>query len=50
LKQCHVSGTFYGHSDLALVFGTVAGLPPGADFSFPIDECGKELCISIVDF
>jgi len=45
-----VSGTFDCDCNLPLVFGTGAGLPPGADFSFPVDERGKELGISIVDF
>jgi hypothetical protein len=50
LQQCHMSGTFYSNCDLTLVFSTGAGLPARADFPFPIDETGKELCISIKDF
>ncbi len=42
--------SFYRHSNLALVFGTSASLPAWANFSFPIDKIGKELCIPIIDF
>ena len=50
LQESHVAGSFHCYRDPALMFGTVAGLPSRADFSFPIHKIGKELGISIIDF